>query len=238
MNVIEIKDLINQIGSLELSLNEQTQEYTLNQELLKNIEPNVNEMLWNEYRKKLQIQIKENSDVNLLESFLKSVHQFINDLHTHYHSFRIRLSKVNNSNMELLKICRIIDGKLDCLSEIKVDLEIKIKFYKYKISSDFNGVEKQFIKETDLEDDELELSGLPSLNTQQRYELFKRLGFDKIFDTLDTSQTTKYKLIAIIMKLSPDNAKKLHSGYYKEITSKELDFLDEYLLKQKVSLKS
>ena len=96
-----------------------------------------------------------------------------------------------------------------------------------------NEYEREEYKEEDLQ-----LSGLPKLNVQQRFELFKRLGFDDIISKLDTDkQMSKYKILAIIMGINPDNAKQLHNRTYKEISEKDINILNEYLANQSVTLK-
>jgi hypothetical protein len=38
------------------------------------------------------------------------------------------------------------------------------------------------------------------------------------------------------LNLSPDNTKKLYNRSYKELTDKDIEFIDEYLAKQAVKL--
>jgi hypothetical protein len=48
---------------------------------------------------------------------------------------------------------------------------------------------------------------------------------------------SKYKMTALIMGISPDNAKQLHNETYREINQKDFDELNSYLDKQSVKFK-
>ncbi len=97
----------------------------------------------------------------------------------------------------------------------------------------------KLIQLEEFKEEDLQLSGLPKLNVQQRFELFKRLGFEDIISKLDTDkQMSKYKILALIMGINPDNAKQLHNRTYKEISDKDINTLNEYLVSQSVMLKS
>lgn len=83
--------------------------------------------------------------------------------------------------------------------------------------------------------DDLALSGLPKFNLQQRYELFKKLGFDNTIHTLNTDkQMAKYRILAIILGISHDNAKKIFNGTYKGLSTDDQSALQEYLSYQHV----
>jgi hypothetical protein len=109
MNVIEIQNLINRIGELKTSFNQQTQEYSLNELPVANINLNDDDALYGEYQIKLKTQLNQKSDVNLLNKLLLSVNRFEKELYEHYHFFRIKLSESNNLNTDLIQICKIID---------------------------------------------------------------------------------------------------------------------------------
>lgn len=85
--------------------------------------------------------------------------------------------------------------------------------------------------------EKLSLSNLPNFNVRQRYELYKKFGFNATIEKTDAPQMSKYKMTALIMGISPDNAKQLHNETYREINSKDFDELNIYLDKQSVKLK-
>lgn len=93
----------------------------------------------------------------------------------------------------------------------------------------------KFIDSVAVAEKNLTLSGLPKFNVQQRYEIFKRLGGSKIVDTLDTKQMSKYNLLAVILNINPDNSKRLYNNSYKEINSKDLKSVTDFLEKQGIS---
>ncbi|MDX6180632.1 hypothetical protein SGQ44_00600 [Flavobacterium sp. Fl-77] len=82
--------------------------------------------------------------------------------------------------------------------------------------------------------EKLSLSNLPNFNVRQRYELYKKFGFNAIIEKLEAPQMSKYKMTALIMGISPDNAKQLHNETYREINQKDSDELKNYLINQSV----
>ena len=100
------------------------------------------EELNNDLNHKLLIQLKENSDVELLQTFITQIMEKENSLTTQYHRFRIKLAENDDLTVISQKFistsCKIIDCKLDHLSNIKKDIESKMTFFNYKISTDFN----------------------------------------------------------------------------------------------------
>ncbi|WP_149206065.1 hypothetical protein [Flavobacterium johnsoniae] len=85
--------------------------------------------------------------------------------------------------------------------------------------------------------EKLSLSNLPNFNVRQRYELYKKFGFKATIEKTDAPQMSKYKMTALIMGISPDNAKQLHNETYREISGKDFDEVNNYLDKQSVILK-
>lgn len=85
--------------------------------------------------------------------------------------------------------------------------------------------------------EKLSLSNLPNFNVRQRYELYKKFGFNATIEKTDAPQMSKYKMTALIMGISPDNAKQLHNETYREISGKDFDEVNNYLDKQSVILK-
>lgn len=88
-----------------------------------------------------------------------------------------------------------------------------------------------------IETPELNLKEIPTLNLQQRYYLFTKLNLDNSIHTIESSkQTAKHKILALLMGISPDNAKHLLNGTYKDLTLEHKEEVDEYLLLQKIKL--
>lgn len=82
----------------------------------------------------------------------------------------------------------------------------------------------------------LNLKNIPKFNLQQRYKIFTQLGYDKAIHTLDTSKSSKNKILALIMGISVDNAKHLLNNTYKEFKPEDIEEFDEYLERIKVKL--
>jgi hypothetical protein len=91
-------------------------------------------------------------------------------------------------------------------------------------------------EEVIIETPNLTLKDIPNFNLQQRYEIFTQLGYDKAIHTLDTSKSSKNKIIALLMGISVDNAKHLINGTYKEFKPEDIEEFDEYLERIKVKL--
>jgi hypothetical protein len=87
-----------------------------------------------------------------------------------------------------------------------------------------------------IETSNLKLKDIPNLNLQQRYKIFTQLGYDKTIHTLDTSKSSKNKILALLMGISVDNAKHLINGTYKEFKPEHIEELEEYLERIKVKL--
>lgn len=140
MDVIQIQDLINKIG--EFNKNTDLKEYFENGEEILTIQLETIEESYNTLNQKLLIQLKENSDIELLQIFIDLVDTNGVVLQELYVKYRIKLSESNNTNPVYTKsipiVCGIIDHKLDYLTNIKKDLHTKIAFFKYKTSTDFN----------------------------------------------------------------------------------------------------
>ncbi|WP_426095166.1 hypothetical protein [Flavobacterium sp. DSR2-3-3] len=242
MNVIEIQNLINQIGNLEIKFNENKQECLVNGENIFKINKNIFEVIRDEYRQKLTTQLNQKSDSNLLVVFLDEISNFIQNLNSSYHSYRIKLSesKYKNINCELgkifIKICQIIDFKIGILEEMKNDLETKLKYFEYKLESDFNQDHLQNSSRIEIEEVELDLKGLPKLNVSERYKLLKLLNIVEIFKNLEIEKKSKFKLLALTMGISLDNARHLLSDSYKITSESENKSLDNFLAKENIKL--
>jgi len=175
MNVIQIQDLINKIGGFNKNIDLQKY-FNDGDEILKS-ELEIIEESKNELDYKLLIQLKEKSDVELLELFIS----FINDngeaLEDIYHKYRIRLSESNNSNPVYTKsipiICQLIDVKLDVLISIKNDLQSKIKYFNYRVSSDFESKSNSsFLSEfTSNQNEEKGTTGRATFNLSKKESL-------------------------------------------------------------------
>ncbi len=122
----------------------------------------------------------------------------------------------------------------------------KIGFLKNELGQMGYGVELYTIgnstkvKIIELESSKLErlsLSGLPNFNLRQRYELFRKLGFEDIITKLNTTkQMSKYKIIALIMGINPDNAKQLQNKTYSELKLKDTEEIKNFLDNQSIKL--
>lgn len=240
MNVIQIQKLINKIGEFNISFNEQKKEYFLNDENIINMELSSIEVIRAEYQQKLSIQLKQKSDVKLLTGFLQEAVNNIIALEGFYHNFRIKVSECKPSNTELnkalKKICKIIDVKIYNLEEIKADLEYKIKYFDYKLITDFGEIETQIMKESELEEDELNLSGLPNLNIAERFKLLKLLKIVEVLENLELDRKSKFKLLALTMGISLVNARHLLSDSYKFTSKSENKSLENFLAKENISI--
>lgn len=239
MNAIQIKNLINQIGEFNTSFNKQRGEYFLNNENIIEISLNRFEEIEIEYQQKLIVQLKQKSDIKLLQEFLKDVIKNIDDLENNYHDFRKILSEPSQFDKEYIivvkKICKIIDAKIIFLEKIKLDLVEKIKYHDYKLDNDFGGEEFQSI-EKPFENDELNLKFLPKLNIAERYKLLNLLKITLVFENLDMDKKAKSKLLALTMGISLDNARHLLSGSYKSTSESDNKSLEQFLAKENIVL--
>jgi archaellum component FlaC len=186
--------------------------------LQKHVDANEIDFILNEYQYFLD---EENLDTNTAHSEVRS-HDYLSSV-----NFRKFLNYDNKQFFSLINKRKIEFLKSE-IDKLGYSVEIKEIGEKQKIS---------LIKIPSILEPDLQLKELPNFNVQQRYELFRRLGFDKIIDTLDTSQMSKYKIMGVILNLSPDNTKKLYNRSYKELTDKDIEIVDEYLVKQAVKLK-
>lgn len=141
MNAVQIQDLINKIGEFNPNLNLQ---YFVdeNEEILITEFAKIEE-LGNELNEKLVVQLRENSDADLLQKFIDNVNLNGKNLEEYYHKFRIILSDSNESDIINIKsipnVCNLIDKKLDYLTNLKIDLQNKIIFLGYRVNSDFKN---------------------------------------------------------------------------------------------------
>ncbi|MFV8343611.1 hypothetical protein [Flavobacterium sp. XS2P39] len=143
MNVIQIQDLINKIG--EFNKNSDLKEYYEDGEEILESQLKIIEDSHTELNHKLLIQLKEKSDVELLQKFINLIDENGADLHILYNKYRIKLAeskKPNKSNPIYSEsvpiVCKLIDSKLDVLTNLKQDLITKIANFDYIISTDFD----------------------------------------------------------------------------------------------------
>ena len=143
MNVIQIQDLINKIG--EFNKNSDLKEYYEDGEEMLESQLKIIEDSHTELNHKLLIQLKEKSDVELLQKFINLIDKNGADLHILYKKYRIKLAeskKPNKSNaiysVSVPIVCKLIDTKLDVLTNLKQDLITKIANFDYIISTDFD----------------------------------------------------------------------------------------------------
>lgn len=141
MNATQIQDLINKIGEFNPNLNLQ---YFVdeNEEILISEFAKIEE-LGNELNQKLVVQLRENSDAELLQKFIDNINQNEKNLEEYYHKFRIKLSESNESETINIKsipnVCKLIDKKLDYLTNLEIDLQNKIIFLGYRVNTDFEN---------------------------------------------------------------------------------------------------
>jgi len=91
--------------------------------------------------------------------------------------------------------------------------------------------------DTLIESPPLSLKDIPHFNLQQRFYLFEKLGFDKKIHLTNTEkQTSKHKLLALLMGISPENAKHLINNTYKEISEDDEAEINDFLLAYKIKL--
>lgn len=241
MNVIEIQDLLKKIGAIEIRYNEDIEECLVDGENINLINKNKFKVIRDEYQQKLNIQLNQKSDTNLLVGFLDDISKLVQILYSNYHSCRIKLteSKFTSKNLKsekvLSKICQIIYYKIEVLEEIQNELKILIKNFDYKLDNDFGSKETQSI-EKPFENEELNLKYLPKLNVAERFKLLNLLKIAVVFENLDMETKSKSKLLALTMGISLDNARHLLSGSYKSTSESQNKSLEQFLLKENIIL--
>jgi len=240
MNVLEIQKFINQIGDIDVKINEQKLESLLDGVNVIDISQSSLEYLKDEFNKKLFNQIHQKSDVELLQGFLDSISFHIDNLKLNYHSNRIKMtnSKSENCQLSILykNLCQLIIIKIDVLEAIQNELIPIIKNFNYRLETDFIQSNSQTFSNKELDDVELELSSLPKLNISERYKLLKLLNIIDVFDSLDLPTKTKFKLLALTMGISLDNARHLLSGSYKFTSDSYNKSLEAFLKKENIEL--
>lgn len=131
----------------------------------------------------------------------------------------LQLSKyetiLNNENTEFFKIVK--QRKLDFIASKIYENGYTVEVIQTRKSYKIN-LKPIIERKIDIYNDEettLNLSQLPTYNIKERYEILIKLGFENTLSTLDTSKGSKNMLLALIMGISVDNAKKLLDGTYK-----------------------
>jgi hypothetical protein len=137
---------------------------------------------------------------------------------------------MNNDNKQFFSLLKVrkMEFLKSQIDRIGGNLEILV----------IGGKQKVNIYETKVPKvDDLTLSGLPKFNLQQRYEIFKKLGFEDTIHKLKTDkQMSKNKILAIVLGVNPDNAKQLLNGTYKGLSSKDENLLIEFLVSQEIKI--
>ncbi|MGL2999434.1 hypothetical protein [Flavobacterium sp. RSSB_23] len=140
MNVIQIQDLINKIG--EFNQSNVLKEYSDGGEELLESQLKIIQDSNDELNYKILIQLKEKCDVELLQKFINLINTNGENLINLYHQYRRKLAESNNSNPIYIEsipiICKLIDAKLDVLTNLKSDLILKIANFDYRINTDFD----------------------------------------------------------------------------------------------------
>ena len=239
MNVLEIQKLINQIGDVDVKINEQKFESLLDGVNVKDINQSSLEYLKDEFKKKLINQINQKSDVELLQGFLDSVSFHVENLKLNYHTNRIKMINSKSENHQLSKLyknlCQLIIIKIDVLETIQNELIPIINNYNYRLETDFIQNQNQSI-EKPFENEELNLKYLPKLNLNERYKLLNLLKINVVFENLEMDKKAKAKLLALTMGISLDNARHLLAGTNKHTSESENKSLEKFLLKENIIL--
>lgn len=241
MNVIEIKKLINQIGQLEIKFDDNKGECLMNGENIVNINKNIFEEIRTSCQQKLETQLNQKSDANLLVGFIDEILKLIQNLKINYNIYRIKISDSRYKNLNLksekvsTKICQIINNKIEVLEEIQNYLELRLKYFDYKLKTDFGGEESQS-KEKPFEDDELELSGVPKLNLSNRFKLLKTLKIVDALEELKIDKKQKTILLALTMGINIDNARHLLSNTYPDPPKSKERELEHFFIKYKINI--
>lgn len=140
MNVIQIQDLIKKIG--EFNKNTDLKEYYEGGDEKLESQLKIIQDASEELNHKLLIQLNEKSDVELLKKFVELIDDNGPNLYELYHKYRWKLSESDNANPIYTKavpiVCKVIDLKLDVLTNLKRDLFSKIANFDYRISTDFD----------------------------------------------------------------------------------------------------
>lgn len=164
---------------------------------------------------------ENNSDSNITDS------QFLSKDYFLYMNYRKYFSEENKQFFELEKSKKLTFLKNE-LGHLGFGLEPFILGASIKI---------KIIELESAKLEKLSLSSLPNFNVRQRYELYKKLGFNTIIEKMDAPQMSKYKMTALIMGINPDNAKQLHNETYREINQKDSTDLNDYLVNQSIKFK-
>lgn len=164
---------------------------------------------------------ENNSDSNITDS------QFLSKDYFLYMNYRKYFTEENKQFFELEKSKK--------LSFLKNELGLLgFGLESYTLGS---SIKVKIIELESTKSEKLSLSNLPNFNIRQRYELYKKFGFNAVVEKMEAPQMSKYKMTALIMGISPDNAKQLHNETYREINQKDFDELNNYLENQSVRLK-
>jgi len=165
--------------------------------------------------------------------------QFFNKMDENIFKLKIAITKFNDLSKQIeQEIEKIKEDNewFDSIASDYLNMEINLNILINVLHSfvpDFKIKNSNIIKNEIFETDRIELSSLPKFNLQQRFEICKRLGLDQAINGIKSrKQMSIYKVLALVMGISSDNAKKLLNGYYKELNSKDENILDEYIKNQ------
>ncbi|WP_159948666.1 hypothetical protein [Polaribacter septentrionalilitoris] len=173
-----------------------------------------------------------------------TIRKIIEDLEeSYYHSqfYQITKKDIYDDGYKgglFYKAWEIILENRPLFNEIfKKKAEQNRNFYSPKPKIENKTVEVK--KETKIiETPDLSIKDIPKFNLLQRFYLFKLLGLETSIHQLKTDiQGSKYKVLASIMGISPDNAKKLICNSYKKgITEKDKAEVKDFLYRNKIEL--
>ncbi|TPV31946.1 hypothetical protein FJ651_14125 [Paucihalobacter ruber] len=133
-------------------------------------------------------------------------------LHLNYHEF------LNGKNRQVISSNRV--KKIHFL-------KLKLEKEGYVAEHTNNGIrinKKNILNPTEKESNvevPLKLKDIPEFDNLERFELIKKLKIDNLIHNLDASQRSKYKVLALIMGIHPDNARKLLTNKYPKLKSNE-----------------
>lgn len=126
-----------------------------------------------------------------------------------FESNKLKIKTQNRKIIEFLKSEAEIENYTVKIKRGKLILKTKVESIKIAPK------EEVYVEES------LKLKDIPSFDTLDRFELIKELKIDSLVHNLDTSQKSKYKVLALIMGIHPDSARKLLTNKYPKLKTKE-----------------
>lgn len=141
-NASKIIQSIKEIGTANLSIEEDTKIYLLNRKLIEDISIEYYNDLYLSFQIFLYTQLREKCDVILLNKFLEETKPLIKDVQNLNRNLKAKfLDAKNQENVLLVKNIQNIRARLftieKTLNKIVFILEDEMEFFDYRISSDY-----------------------------------------------------------------------------------------------------